>query len=86
MCQPPLDLPSHPFTLTPWLSLPSPQVALRVRGSRAKLNFPYEDYVGPNGELVTDAKLEALVREARKALIGESDDGLYGYPQCTAGS
>ncbi|GLI63610.1 hypothetical protein VaNZ11_006620 [Volvox africanus] len=45
------------------------KVAIRVRGPKAKLNFPYADYVGPDGQLVTDTKLEQLVSEARKALL-----------------
>ncbi|GIM08709.1 hypothetical protein Vretimale_12699 [Volvox reticuliferus] len=45
------------------------KVAIRVRGPKAKLNFPYADYIGPDGQLITDTKLEQLVSEARKALL-----------------
>ncbi|EFJ44586.1 AP2 family transcription factor [Volvox carteri f. nagariensis] len=45
------------------------KVAIRIRGAKAKLNFPYKDYVGPDGEFLTDPKLEQLVHAAYKALL-----------------
>ncbi|KAG2495907.1 hypothetical protein HYH03_006144 [Edaphochlamys debaryana] len=69
------------------------QVCLRVRGpAKAKLNFPLQDYVGPDGEALPhpDPRLRQLVQEASSALTrrlkGQQGDEGHGHDDVGSGS